>query len=201
MFCAHSIELNTPAHELPTALIPREMLSEYTQARQLLEHAETQAQTRISQAQTQCEKILESASDEFWQRANAQLHRWESERQAMLASLEQVASSVISAAIRTLLEETVPVQRLTTLLNKLLEAQLPTVEAHLVCNPLDREHVELWLNLHSSVPWTLRVEDGIAAQSLLLETEDGGFHINWAHALDNLVAIPPLAKSSDNVAG
>ncbi|MFL1561358.1 type III secretion system stator protein SctL [Pseudomonas sp. O64] len=198
MFCAHKIELNPLAHNLPTALIPREMLSDYTQARQLLEHAETQAQVLISQAQAQCETILESASDEFWQLANAQLQRWESERQAMAENLEQAATCVINTAIRSLLQDTVPAQRLSALLNKLLEAQLPTVEAHLMCSPQDREHVELWLSLHCGVSWTLRVEEGRAAQSLLLETEDGGFHINWAHALDNLVAIPPQAKSSDN---
>lgn len=193
MFCAHKIELNT--QDQPAALIPREMLSDYAQARQIIEHAEAQAQALIQQAQAQCEKILESASDEFWQRANAQLSRWDAERQAMFDSLEQAATCVINAAIRSLLGETVPAQRLTALLNKLLDAQLPTVEASLLCNPADREHVEHWLDLHCDVPWTLRVEDRLAAQSLLLETEDGGFQINWADAVDNLVVIPPLAKT------
>lgn len=194
MFCSHKIELNTLTHNLPTALIPREMLAEYHQSRQLLEHAETQAQALIDQAEARCEQILENARHEFWQRANAQLQRWETERQAMADNLEQVATSVINAAIRNLLEETVPVQRLTALLNKLLAAQLPAVEANLLCNPLDREAVEQWLNQHCGVPWTLRVENGVALQSLVLETENGGFHIDWADALNNLVATPPRAQ-------
>ncbi|WP_448653032.1 type III secretion system stator protein SctL [Pseudomonas fluorescens] len=192
MFCAHKIELNT--HEQPTILIPRERLADYTQAHQILEQAEAKAQALIHQAHAQCEKILESASDEFWQRANTQLYRWDSERQAMFDQLEQTATSVINAAIRSILDETVPAQRLTALLNKLLAAQLPTVQADLVCNPQDREPVEQWLNLHCGVPWTLRVEDSLAAYSLLLETEEGGFHINWTAALDNLVVTPPQAK-------
>ncbi|MCX9151979.1 type III secretion system stator protein SctL [Pseudomonas sp. TB1-B1] len=195
MFCAHKIELKTQPHDLPTALIPRQMLGEHSQAQQLLDHAQTQAQALIRQAEDQCEQMLERASDEFWQRANAQLHRWESERQMMVDHLEHAATSVINTAIRSLLEEAVPAQRLSALLNKLLAAQLPAVEANLMCNPLDREHVELWLNLHCNVPWTLQVEDGLAAQSLLLETQEGGFHINWAHALDNLVVIPPKAQT------
>lgn len=201
MFCTHKIELNARAHDLPTALIPREMLAEHTQARQLLDHAETQAQALIGQAHTQCEQILESASVEFWQRANAQLHQWATERQAMFDSLEQTATSVINQAIRGLLQETVPAQRITALLNQLLTAQLPTVEANVLCNPQDREPVEQWLSQHCDVPWTLRVENGLAAQSLVLETEDGGFHINWADALDNLVAIPPTSKTGDTFNG
>ncbi|KAF2408229.1 type III secretion protein L [Pseudomonas antarctica] len=194
MFCTQRIELHARSHDLSTALIPREMLAEYTQARHILEQAETQAEALIRQAESQCENILESASNEFWQRANAQLHRWESERQAMFDQLETAASSVINTAIRSLLEETVPAQRLTVLLNKLLAAQFPTVEANLLCNPSDREHVEQWLSRHCNVPWALRVEDGLAARSLILETEDGGFHINWTDAVDNLVIIPPEGR-------
>ncbi|NWA82833.1 type III secretion system stator protein SctL [Pseudomonas sp. D2002] len=193
MFCAHKIELNTD--EPSTLLIPRERLADYTQARRILEQAEAKAQALLLEAHAQCEKILESASDEFWERANTQLYRWDSERQAMLDHLEQAATSVINAAILSILDETVPAQRLTALLNKLLTAQLPTVQAELVCNPQDREPVEQWLSLHCGVPWTLRVEDRLAAQSLLLETEDGGFHINWTDALDNLVVTPPQAKT------
>ncbi|MCF5053248.1 RNA polymerase subunit sigma [Pseudomonas syringae] len=98
MFCARKIELQTPPHDLPTALIPRQMLADHTQARHLLDHAEAQAQALIRQAHDQCEQIIERASDEFWQRANAQLHRWECERQTMVDHLEHTATSVINAA-------------------------------------------------------------------------------------------------------
>ena len=80
------------------------------------------------------------------------------------------------------------------LLNKLLDAQLPPIKASLLCNPLDREPVEQWLSRHCGVPWTLRVESTLAAQSLVLETEDGGFHINWTDTLDNLVTPSPKAN-------
>ncbi|WWF09903.1 HrpE/YscL family type III secretion apparatus protein [Pseudomonas trivialis] len=105
MFCAHKIELHTRPDNLPTALISREMLVEHTQARQMLEQAETQAQALINQAQAQCKQLLDNASSEFWERANAQLYRWESERQAMAENLERVATSVINTAIRSFLNE------------------------------------------------------------------------------------------------
>ncbi|NVZ73142.1 HrpE/YscL family type III secretion apparatus protein [Pseudomonas costantinii] len=92
MFCAHKIELNTPPDAQPTPLIPREMLAEYTQTRQMLEKAETQAQALIRKTEAQCEEVLKSARDEFWQQANTQLHRWESERQAMFDNLEHTAT-------------------------------------------------------------------------------------------------------------
>lgn len=198
MFCTHKIELNALPHDLPTPLIPREILAEHAQGRQLLAHAQAQAQALIRQAETQCEAVLKNASDEFWLRANAQLQRWESERQAMFDHLEDAATSVINQAIRSLLEETVPAQRLTALLKKLLVAQLPAVEASLLCNPQERELVEHWLLGNCDVPWTLRVESRLSAGSLILETEDGDFHINWADAVDNLVAIPPRSSFSDN---
>lgn len=195
MFCAHKIELQTVAPNLPTTLIPREMLADYSQARQLLEHAQTQAQALMHQAEAQCVSVLENAGDQFWLRANAHLQRWESERQAMHDNLEQVATSVINTAMRSFLDEAPPAQRLTALLNQLLDAQLPPIKATLLCHPLDREHVEQWLARVGDVPWTLRVENEVAAQSLVLETEDGGFHINWVDALEHLTPTSPSITS------
>jgi type III secretion protein L len=188
MFCTRKIELRSVASTLPTFLIPREVLADYTQARNLIEHAQAQAQELIRQAETQCESVREKAGHEFLQQANAQLQRWESERQAMHDMLEQTAASVINAAIRTLLDETVPAQRLTALLNKLLDAQQPPIKATLLCHPLDREHLEQWLGGLRDVPWTLRAVKEIAPQSLVLETDDGGFHINWPHTLGQLIS-------------
>ncbi len=196
MFCARKIELHTITPNLPTALIPREMLADYTQACQLLEHAKAHAQTLIRQAEAQCEAVLQSAGQQFWQRANTLLQRWESERQTMHEHLEQLASTVISNTLRSFLDETPPTQRLTALLNQLLLAQLPPIKATLLCNPLDREPVEQWLARLGDVSWTLRFENDVSPQSLMLETEEGGFHINWADALDHLIPTPSSSTSS-----
>ncbi|PQZ86625.1 MULTISPECIES: type III secretion system stator protein SctL [Pseudomonas] len=186
MFCSKKIELHTVNTQLPSVLIPREMLADFTQASELIEYAQAQANTLLQQAQAQCEHVMEAAGQQFWQRATPLLQRWESERQAMHDSLEHVATSVINNAIRGLLDETLPAQRVRALLNQLLAAQLPPVRATLLCHPQDRETVERWLACLDDVPWTLRVEHEVSAQSLLLETEDGGFHINWVDALDHL---------------
>lgn len=202
MFCTQKIELHSVTDKPPTTLIPREMLADYTQARQLIEHARGQARTLMLQAEAQCERVLENAGTHFWQRANTQLQRWESERRAMHDSLEQVATSVINTALRSLLDETPPAQRITALLNQLLVAQLPPIKATLLCHPQDREAVEQWLVRLGDVPWVLRVENEVSAQSLMLETEDGGFHINWVEAVEHLMPdpscppqiTPPVAK-------
>ena len=189
MFCVQKIELHTVTANLPTALIPRELLTDYTQARCLIEHARAQASTLMLQAEAQCERVLENAGTQFWQRANAQLQRWELERRAMQDSLEQVATSVINAALRSFLDQTLPAQRISVLLNQLLAAQLPPIKATLLCHPQDREVVEQWLARLGDVPWVLRVENEVSAQSLLLETEDGAFHINWTDALNHLIPV------------
>ncbi len=189
MFCAQKIELHTVTDNLPTTLIPREMLADYTQASHLIEHARAQASTLMLQAEVQCERILENAGTHFWQRANTQLQRWELERRAMQDSLEQVATSVINTALRSFLDETLPAQRISVLLNQLLAAQLPPIKATLLCHPQDREIVEQWLVRLGDVPWVLRVENEVNAQSLLLETDDGAFHVNWTNALDHLIPV------------
>lgn len=188
MFCSQKIELQTVTGDLPTNLIPREMLADYTQARQLIERAQDQAHALRRQAETQCERVLEDAGQQFWQRANTQLQRWESERKAMHESLEQIATSVVNTTIRSFLDETPPAQRITALLNQLLEAQLTPIKATLLCHPQDLEAVEQWLACMGDVPWALRAENEVSAQSLMLETDDGGFHINWPDALDHLLS-------------
>ena len=187
MFCTQKIELCAVTTDVPVDLIPREMLVDYTHAQPLLEQAQAHVQALIRQAESQCERMLENAGQQFWQQANTQLQRWESERQAMHDQLEQVATAVINTALRSFLDETPPAQRLTALLNQLLDAQMPPVEATLRCHPQDREPIEQCLAQLREVPWKLKVDHDCTAQSLMLETEDGGFHINWASALEHLI--------------
>lgn len=191
MFCSRKIELHKDIPDPPTTLVTREMLAEYAQAGRLLEHAQAQAKLLLQQAQADCESLLQRANDEFWQRANAQLHRWELERQAMYDSLEQTATYVTQQAIRTVLAEALPTQRLTALLKKLLDSQVPVVVANLLCNPHDREQIEQWLIQHNQVPWTLRCEEELPLQTLILETDEGGFHIDWNSAIETLMVTHP----------
>lgn len=187
MLCLQKIELHKEIHTQPQPLISRETLLDCAQAGTLLERAKDQSRELLSQAEHQCEALLESAKLEFWHRAHVQLQRWESERLAMCESLERIATSVTNQAIRSVLEETVPPQRLSVLLQQLLATQLPVVKATLLCNPQDRENVEQWLNSHSPVPWNLRPDDSLAPQTLILETDEGGFRIDWEHTLETLL--------------
>lgn len=191
MFCTRKIELNPSALSLPVALIPKQTLADSAQAGHLLENAEAQAQALVLQAEAQCKQMLEQASLEFWQRANAQLLRWDLERQAMSDNLEHIAASITQAAVRTLLDEAPPAQRITVLLKQLLASQVPTVKGCLLCNPQDRAAVEQWLHQHSYVPWALRCKDEVIAQALILETDEGDFHIDWRSTLGTLLPTQP----------
>ncbi|NNA98757.1 type III secretion system stator protein SctL [Pseudomonas gessardii] len=188
MLCRRKIEL-TKDHCLPQTLITRETLVECTQANTVLARAKTQAQDLLRQAEKERAALQENACREFWERANAQLQRWELERQAIFSNLEPIAASVTSQAIRTLLEETALPQRLNALLKQLMATQVPQTKATLLCNPSDRENVSQWLNRHTGGLWTLRPEEYIAPQMLVLETDDGGFRIDWASMVETLATV------------
>ncbi|MBT2373570.1 type III secretion system stator protein SctL [Pseudomonas fluorescens] len=186
MLCRHKIEL-TKGQDLPQTLIARETLIDCAQAGTLLTNAKAEAIELLRQAEEQCATLHTNASREFWKRANAQLQRWEIERQTICDNIEPIAASITSLAIRSLLEETASPQRLSALLKQLLATQVPRIEATLICNPLDRKNVDQWLNKHTGLPWTLRSEENIAPQMLVLETAEGGFRIDWVSMVETLL--------------
>ncbi|KWU50191.1 type III secretion protein [Pseudomonas palleroniana] len=194
MLCRRKIELSMPTASLPHALIPRAVLADSRQAEQLLENAQAQADALLRQAQAHSEQLLEQAQVEFWQRANRQLERWEMERQAICERLEQIATSVTNQALISLLELTPPAERLSALLKKLLNTQVPAIAANLVCHPQDHVQVEQWLQLHTEAPWCLRLDDSLAAETLILETEEGRFHIEWRSTVDSLLLLEPVSR-------
>eukprot|EP01133_Synstelium_polycarpum_P005814 gene5814-6728_t len=185
MLCRRKIELNK-GQDLPQTLIAREMLIDCAQAGTLLIRAKAEARELLRQAEEQREILYANACREFWERANTQLQRWEIERQAICDNIEPIAASITSLAIRNLLEETVSPQRLSVLLKQLLATQVPRIEATLLCNPLDRKNVDQWLSRHTDLPWTLRTEENIAPQMLILETPEGGFRIDWDSMVETL---------------
>ncbi|KAB0521068.1 type III secretion system stator protein SctL [Pseudomonas extremorientalis] len=180
------IKLSTPAASLPNALIPRELLADSLRAQHLLSDAQAQAEAILQQAREQSEQLLKHAQDEFWQRANRQLECWETERQNMCEQLEKIATSVTHQVVGSLLELTPPAERISALLKKLLAAEIPTINATLACHPQDQPEVVQWLQMNSNAPWSLRVDDLLSVQSLVLETDEGSFHIDWKSTVDSL---------------
>lgn len=193
MLCRRKIELSLPTASLPHALIPRAVLADSQQAERLLENAQVQADALLREAQAQSEQLLEQAQVEFWQRANRQLERWEMERQAICERLEQIATSITNQALISLLELTPPAERLSALLKKMLNTQVPAIAANLVCHPQDHLQVEQWLKFHSDTPWSLRLDDSLAAETLILETDEGSFHIDWRSTVDSLLLLEPVS--------
>lgn len=80
----------------------------------MVDQAKAEARQLLKTAHAQREALLEKVSVEVWlQRANAQLKRWEIERQALCDSLEQYATlSIANQAIHLLLEDTPAPQRM-----------------------------------------------------------------------------------------
>lgn len=184
MLCRCTIELLKDTSGLPRSLIPREELSNWEQAHQLLERTNAQANELISQAEQHCEALLEKASLEIWQRADAQLKRWEQDRQAMSDSIEKYATSITHQAIRSLLDETVAPKRLEALLKQLLASQVQNIDAVLLCHPQDLDEIKECLAYHQSTFWKLHADETTPPQTLILKTDEGDFRISWPSMLD-----------------
>ncbi|RDS91056.1 type III secretion system stator protein SctL [Pseudomonas fluorescens] len=183
MLCRRTIELFKDAPRLSCSLIPREELANWKQADHLLKNASAQAEQLLSLTKKKCEALHEETSLEIWQRANAQLKRWERDRQAMCDKLEQYANSVTNEAIRHLLDETVASSRLTALLKQLLAIQVPEVSATLLCNSHDFEQIKKYLASYTTTAWKLHADETIASQTLILKTDEGDFRISWSSML------------------
>lgn len=188
MLCHRTLELHAPPSSVPPTLIPRQMLEESDQATSLLNRAKAQAEDFLRQAEQQREALLEEASVEFWRRAEAQLDRWEGERRAMSNALEQYATTVTNTVIRYLLDEVPNLQRLTVMLKQLLASQLPPVEATLLCHPDELHALESLIAPPHATLWTLRSDETIQPQTLVLKTDEGDFRIDWASMFSLLLA-------------
>ena len=180
MLTQRKIELHDGASGQPKVLITREMLADCFQSAQLLDSARAQAEELLRQAVEHREEMLEQARLDFWSRAHAQLSAWERQRKAMCDSLEHYATSIANRAFHCLLEEVPPPKRLSALVKQLVTTQIPPMKATLVCNPLEHEQIAQALVQLGSTPWKLRPDDQVKPQSLLLETDEGDFRIDWA---------------------
>lgn len=187
MLNIRKIELRTGAPGLPQTLISQEMLADCRRASQLLSRAKVQAKELLRQATEHREKALEKLTLEFWRRANAQLKEWEKQQHVMCDNLEQYATSIANQTILCLLEEAPVAQRLSALVKQLLATQAPSGKATLLCHPLECAEVERCLSRQHATFWTLRPDDRVRPQSLVLETEEGDFCINWASLCETVL--------------
>ncbi|AZF56628.1 type III secretion system stator protein SctL [Pseudomonas sp. R11-23-07] len=179
MLCRRTINSPGATPPLPGSLISGETLASYTQASDVIEQAKAGARQLLREAHEQREHLLEQAGFEIWQRADAQLKRWEAERQVLCENLERCATSIANQAIHLLLEQTSPPQRIGALIKQLLACQIPAIKATLLCNPHDLETVRRCLDSSGSHHWSLRAANSLEPQTLLLNTDEGDFRIDW----------------------
>ncbi|KRP61126.1 type III secretion system stator protein SctL [Pseudomonas orientalis] len=179
MLCRYTIDLFKDVPGLPRSVIPREELANWKQAELLLKNANGQAEQLLSLTEEKCEALRERASLEIWQFADAQLKRWERDRQSMCDKLEQYASAITNEAIRRLLDETAAPARLVTLLKQLLAIQVPEVSATLLCHPHDMNEIKQHFAYQKVTVWKVQADEKIPPQTLVLKTDEGDFHISW----------------------
>lgn len=179
MLCRRTINSPGGTPPLPGSLISREILANYAQAGDVVQQAEARAMQLLREASEQREAMLEKAGIEIWQRADAQLKRWEAERQILCDNLERYATSTANQAIYLLLEETPAPKRMAALIKQLLACQVPALKATLICNPYELETVRKCLDSSGSHQWALRAENTIEPQTLILNTDEGDFRIDW----------------------
>jgi type III secretion protein L len=184
MLCRHTIELLNGTAGSPRSLILREELKDWEQANQLLRHANAQADELISQATRKCEVLQQEASLKIWQRADAQLKQWDLDRQAMCDHLEHYATAITNQAIRCLLDDIPPPQRLAALLKQLLASQVQEIDATLLCHPQDLEEIKQCLSQRNATYWKLHTDEAILPQTLVLKTDEGDFRISWRSLLE-----------------
>ena len=180
MLCRRKIDLHESSAGQAHVLITQAMLKESAQASQLLERVNAQADQLLSQAEEQRDALLEQAHHAFWQQANAQLKRWEQQRQNLCDNLERYATSIADQALCSLLEDIPPAQRLTALIKRLLATQVPTAHATLLCHPPELASLEQCLALQGITHWAPRADGRVKPQALVLETDEGDFRIDWA---------------------
>lgn len=179
MLCHHKIELAKASASPPRSMIPREELANWKQANQLLGGASAQAEELVRSTEKKCERLLEKASLEIWQRADAQLKQWDRARQTMCDSLEHHATLITNQAIRCLLDETAAPQRLAALVKQLLKNQVHEISATLMCHPHDLEEITQCLANHGGTLWKLNADSSVRSQTLVLKTDEGDFRISW----------------------
>lgn len=189
MLCRRKIEVSDGTSRLYQPLIRQQTLADQDKADTLLSRARTQADQLLRNAAEKGEEQAENRRRDFLLQANALLSSWERDRQALYDNAEKILTTIANQAIYQVLGEAPPEQRLAALLRQLFAAQVPAVKATLLCHPSEYDALHACLARHHPVPWHLQPDQALQAQTLVLETAEGNFRIEWGVLLETL-ALP-----------
>ncbi|MFO2462332.1 type III secretion system stator protein SctL [Pseudomonas sp. 15FMM2] len=187
MLSLRKIKLHPQSAGLSQPLISRETLVDSGRAEALLKSTQAKARDMLLQAEQECERSVAQAREDFWKQANAQLQRWEAERQAMNNALENHATHLVNTALQQLLGEVAAPQRLSALLKQLIQVQSTQAKVTLRCNPQTYAQVQGWLARDGATTWHLQPDAGLQPLALVLETEEGDLRIDWETAVNRLL--------------
>jgi len=170
-------------------IVRREHFSDAQLASQLLDNARQQADTLRAEAQSDLQRKLDQALDEFWKKANAFLQNLETERQALQQTAMASVEELLTLAMGQLLEGTSFSERTRALINQLAVTQVHPDLATLSCHPDLLPEVQPWLATSKfATLWHLQSELSMPLDALRLSNASGAFDIDWSSIERGLLA-------------
>jgi len=186
MLARRSLELRPEGQGLLQPYIARETLVDCARAQRVIEHARDQAAQLLEQASEVAEAQVLEAQAQFWDKADALLATWETQRQAMWEQIESSAARLVNEALQTLLDEVPEPARIDALVRQLASGQRDPAAATLHCHPEDLASLTRSLGNASPQAWTPVADAGMDRQQVKLQTPGGTFQLDWPSAVQAL---------------
>ncbi|NIF32633.1 HrpE/YscL family type III secretion apparatus protein [Enterobacter sp. Cy-643] len=204
MWIGRKLALEESVQVIEGVLLPHAALQEQEQAQSLMEQAMRKSEALLEQARQQVEQMLaeaqadaerlairrcEEAERDFWLRAESFFSEWQAERDAQSADIISQAQTLISAVFEQLFGGLSEQQKLTALLTQLLGSGARATDVTLYHPPQYEAPLASWLAARPQLGWTRCADDGLAAETLLLQTAQGEFSISWASLQQHLLRL------------
>lgn len=161
------------------------------QQAEMMTEAESQAQAIVAAAQAQAEShiatLLAEKEAEFLQRTEALFADWHAARLQQEENLVQQAQQLVSATLEHYFARSDEAQKITALLRQFMLASAREPEATLCCHPHHYDPVATWLQCHPHLAWSIKRDDALPLEHLILQTAHGELSVAWASLQQRLL--------------
>lgn len=155
------------------------------QVGEILDAAHTQANLLIT-------TLVADREKKYIQRAEALFSDWQSAREQQELLLVQHAQQLVNKTLQHLFAQSDDPKKVTALLRQLLQANVREPDATLYCNPGQYDYVYSWMQDHAYLSWSLKTDDVLKMDNLLLQTANGELSISWSHLQESLLNVVKL---------
>jgi type III secretion protein L len=187
MLARRSIALTTAAL-LPEPILRREDIADSLLARDLLAHAQLQAEQLLALEQEKARHLQQQALTQFWENANAFIGDLQQQRETLQQEAMAAVEVLLSESLQHLLDDTTLAERARALARNLAASQLNEAIATLSVHPDMAEPVAEWLaQSRFAEHWQLKRDASVASGSLRLSDANGAFDIDWKTLRDGLL--------------